>query len=312
MKTGFKKKGELSTQQIIMIIILIASFIVVLYFLIKLNLGNESVQEVCHNSVTLRASAALPADSTPLKCYTDYVCLTKNGDCGDMVNPAIEKVKTEDEVYHALAEQMANCWWMFGEGKVDYIGSKILQQNYCSICSQLYLDNSLKDINSFSDGQISKDKLYDYLAANEYTQGKTYAQFLFGTNDISGLKQQIVKSDNNTLGVGTFGNISIGKRYFVVMGITSEIGNTYKWIGIGIAGLAFLTPVGWVGGAILVGSGVGVAAAGGTVAGLFQPEIAAIVVQGKGIDNRFMAPTIQEANSDKFNALNCKDVLTLG
>lgn len=308
----FGKKGELSTQQIIMLIILIASFVVILIFLFRLNLGKESDQEVCHNSVVLRSSSALPSESTPLKCYTDYVCVTEDGNCGDMVNPTTEKVKTEDELYNVLAEQMANCWWMFGAGTMNYVGDGILEQNYCSICSQIYFDNSLTNIDAFSDGVISKDNLYYYLANNEYSDGKTYADYIFGTSDIDSLKQGIVSAEDNSWGIGTFGEIEIGKRYVTVMGITSEIGNTYKWIGVGIAGLSLLTPVGWVGGAILIGSGVGVAAAGGSVAGLFDPEIAAITVEGNGVDNTFMAPTIIEADSETFNALDCKDVLTLG
>lgn len=319
------KKGELSTQQIIMLIILIASFVVILFFLFRLNLGKESIQEVCHNSIILRSSSAIPADSTPLKCYTDYVCITKDGNCGDMVNPTVEKVKTETEVYKVLSEQMANCWWMFGAGSVNYIGDDLTHNNYCSICSQVYFDNSLKDIKSFENGKISKDSLYNFLAENQYSEDKTYAQFIFGTNDVDGLKQQVAGSDSNTLDAVSFGNIDVGKRYFVVMGITSQV-SFLKWAGVGagsgavLGGIgAFLilsNPVGWVGGAIVAASAVVGGVAGGTggtdVGGYFNPEIAAITVQGRGIDNIFMAPTIQEVNSEKFDALNCEDVLTLG
>ena len=74
--------------------------------------------------------------------------------------------------------------------------------------------------------------------------------------------------------------------------------------------MVFSNPIGWVGGAILAGT---IAGSGGTSVGdYFNPEIAAIPVQGRGVDNIFMAPTIQEVNSDKFKSLNCEDVLTLG
>ena len=58
-----------------------------------------------------------------------------------------KKVKTETEVYGILADEMADCWWMFGEGKVNYVGKDLPEkQLYCSICSQLAFDNSLEEI----------------------------------------------------------------------------------------------------------------------------------------------------------------------
>lgn len=321
----FGKKGELSTQQIIMLIILIASFVVILIFLFRLNLGKESDQEVCHNSVVLRSSSALPSESTPLKCYTDYVCVTEDGNCGDMVNPTTEKVKTEDELYNVLAEQMANCWWMFGAGTMNYVGDDLTKNNYCSICSQIYFDNSLTNIDAFSDGVISKDNLYYYLANNEYSEGETYAQYIFGTNDIDLLKDQISNAENNTWNVATFGEINVGERYLTVMGITSQV-SFLKWAGVGsgagavlsgvVAFVVLSNPVGWVGGAIIAGGAVVGGVVGGTggtsVAESVNLEIAAIPVKGNGVDNLFMAPTIVKADSEAFDSLNCEDVLTLG
>ena len=40
------------------------------------------------------------------------------------------------------------------------------------------------------------------------------------------------------------------------------------------------------------------------------PEIGAIIVEGNGVKNNFMAPTIQEANSNSLKKLNCYDVVT--
>ena len=54
MKFLKNKKGEMTTQQIVLLIILIASFAVILGFLFKLNFGAESEKDICHNSVVLR------------------------------------------------------------------------------------------------------------------------------------------------------------------------------------------------------------------------------------------------------------------
>src|SRR4030043_1597502 len=158
------KKADITTQQIVLLIILIASFAVILFFIFRLNLGKTSVEEVCHNSVVSRSSSVLPEESIPLNCQTTYICITKDGSCEKMSGSfEKKKVATSDEVYSVLANKMADCWWMFGEGKLNYVGEDLLSGNlYCSICSQLAFDNSLNDI--FSNGEIDKKNLYDYLS----------------------------------------------------------------------------------------------------------------------------------------------------
>ena len=119
MKT---KKAELTTQQIVILIILIVSFAILLYFFLRLNLQKETDSELCHNSVIMRSKALISESSVPLNCKTSYVCITADGTCESMTNPEIIKVKTKDELFNSLAEEMRNCWWMLGEGKVDYVG----------------------------------------------------------------------------------------------------------------------------------------------------------------------------------------------
>jgi len=313
------KNGELTTQQIVLLIILITSFAIVLFFLLRMDIGKNNEKEICHNSVIMKGNSALPADSVYLNCHRSYVCLTKDGSCEKMNKPEIKKVKTENEVYEVLANEMIDCWWMFGEGKINYVGNDFKHRNYCSICSQLAFDDSLKEIKNkegeivFKEDKISKDKLYDYLTENNIS-GKeiTYAEYLFRTNDIESFK----KVSEEKQAVGTFGTINMKNQYFVVMGITSEIGNFYKWAALPavIAGgaIIYVTSPVWVtvGGVILVAGGAGSFGYGSDVGNLFEPEIGAIVVKGNGIDNEFMAPTIQEVDSDKFKSLDCTDIMT--
>lgn len=316
MRKIFDKRGELTTQQIVVIIILIVSFIVLLYFMFQLDFRNESDGEICRNSVVLRASSQVPADSVPLKCSRSDVCITSDGSCDGMVNPEKFKVKSKEEVYEVLANEMADCWWMYGQGKYDYIGDTTLKKNYCSICSQVLFDDSLGEDENIG-GVISKDELYNYLQDNDVASEErvSYLEYIFRERDVDKLKEAVLQSEGNSEGVATFGTIESGKRYYVVMGITSKIGNTYKWLGggIAVAGVVLTAPlgiVGFVGGAIIVGSGAAVGFAGDDVAGLFEPEIGALIVKGDGIPNNFMAPTIIEVNSEKFKALNCKEVVS--
>ena len=88
-------------------------------------------------------------------------------------------------------------------GKVNYVGDDITHNNYCSICSQIYFDDSLENLEGIENKKISKDELYEYMTKNEYSKDQTYSQYLLGTNDLSIFKEQgvleILKLENNIL-----------------------------------------------------------------------------------------------------------------
>ncbi len=303
------KKGELTTQQMVMLIIVIASFAILLFFLFRLNIGEESNKELCRNSVVLSGRSGLPTGS--LSCYRSYKCITNDGDCKGLTDPEIIKVKTENETYEALAKEMTDCWWMFGEGRINYVGTDFTHNNYCSICSQILLDPSLSKIDGI-ENSVSKDKLYDYLVKTKIP-GKeiTYSEYLLNTKNIASLKQASFEQT----GVDSFGNLRVGEINWVVMGITSQVG-TIGWViaaGVGTAvGIFLATPVGWVTAGIVVAAvSIGGAAAGMGAAEEIEPHIGALIVDGKGVKNKFMSPTIIEVRWDEYKALNCEDTVTL-
>lgn len=307
------KKAELTTQQIVILIVLVMSFVVILYFLFRLNLGETSEKEICHNSVVMKGNPVLSKGEVPLNCQRTYVCITKDGSCETMTNPNIKKVETLPEIYRVLADEMADCWWMFGEGKVKYVKGKLLEWHYCSICTQLAFDDSIdNDFEGIEEGKIDQDDFYDYLTETSMSEGgETYTEYFFGTNDIPGFKADIGGHENNTEGATTFGTINLDEQYFVTTGIISEVGKTWKILGAGLGVLAIISPLGWVVGAIVITSGAAAATVGEDVAEFFKPRIVAILVEGDGVENYFMVPTIIETRSETFGLLNCKDILTL-
>ncbi|HEB47018.1 MAG TPA: hypothetical protein ENI22_00945 [Candidatus Pacearchaeota archaeon] len=293
------KRGELTTKQIVTMIVLIVSFVIVLFLLFRLNLGGITDREICHNSVVTRGSSVLPTDSVPLKCQRSYLCLTNDGSCEALTKPMIEKVKTEEEVYGVLAEELATCWWMFGEGKINYVGTDLTEKLYCSICAQVAFDDSVNEV--LTDGMLDKEELYVYMQDNKVIgKDETYLNYLYGTNDLNGLKERF-----SSQGV-EFGSLDLNKQYYVMMGITSEI-SKLSWAAIGVvtvAAIAF-TPV--VGGAWGIGFGVvAIAGAGGGTGGYF----AGILVEGLS-GNEYLSPSIIEVNSEEFRALGCKSITTL-
>lgn len=300
------KKGELTTQQIVILIVLIISFAVILYFIFRLSPAQTADKEVCHNSVIMKKSALVVKGSAPLNCRRSYVCLTQDGTCEGLSNPIVISAKTKEDVYNAVAGQMSDCWWMFGEGKIDYVGGDLTHNNYCSICSQVLFDDSLKNIDEFKDGNISKEEIYKYMANTKMPNSDiTYLDYIFRAGSWDNFYSSVQSS-----GFSNFGFVEAGKQYFIVMGITSNVGDQWTIGGSAIGGLAgsfFKFP-----GSNLIGGivGFGVGKAGELISEQFKPEIGAIVINGYGVDNQFMAPTIQEIDSDKFKLLNCEDVLT--
>lgn len=316
------KNAEITTQQIILFFVLAGSFIVILFFIFRLDLGGTSESEVCHASVVTRSSGFLLQQTVPLNCKTSYVCLSKDGSCEKMTSSEIVKVKTKEEVYKALAEEGANCWWMFGEGKADYIGvaqasgtiGDFTSDLYCSICSQVAFDDSLYSLFVTNLGiadlpvsdypsLISKEDFYGYLAETSMS-GKdiTYLDYFLG------LENSELISEALRLNKSNFGYIDVKKQHLIMMG---EFSKVELWqdilTGIKKGVLLFLVlPV------PLVGGPAGIALVVSTVYNPFGQKgyMIGTVMQGES-GHAYLSPAIVEANSEDYNQFKCADIKTL-
>ncbi|MEK6757998.1 MAG: hypothetical protein AABX88_02615 [Nanoarchaeota archaeon] len=169
------KKGELSTAMIIGLIILIVSFIVILFFILELGLKEKTAEEICHNSVVMYSKSSLLGR---LDCKTEYVCISGGEDCTDF-SPTktieVDLSKGNDEVLRAIADEMANCWWMFGEGKINYASRK--GGMHCAICSMVKFDSG--GVN------IKHKDLHSFLASNNKSGSQTYLEYFYGVSDLN-------------------------------------------------------------------------------------------------------------------------------
>jgi hypothetical protein len=312
------KHAEITTQQIVVLIILIASFAVVIFFLARLNLGKTTNDEVCHNSVVMRSSGFLTQQAVPLNCKTNYVCISRDGSCEGNINQNIIKVNTAQEFYGTLAELMADCWWMFGEGRVDYIGDKFSYDLYCSVCSQVVFDNSLEKIfpktTIRSEGiagqsanetvlywKTNKSDFYEYLDhVNVSGKGITYLDYFLDVRDAK-LLTDVLKSNN-----AEFGTINLESRYLVTMGEFSRIGdfqNILKGIGKGFL-LFAVAPIPIVGGPLswtIVAS---------TLPGAGTHYLVGTLITGES-GHEYLTPALIEASSEDYNKFKCGDITTL-
>ncbi len=286
---------------IIGFMIVIVSFLIILRVFVIANPSKMGDETVCHNSVITRATGILAQQVIPLNCKTSYICLSKDGSCEDMTNPEVIRVNTVEETYNTLAEKMANCWWMFGEGKVNYIGKDTLPQLYCSLCYQLAFDNSMTKI--FPSGKISEGDFYNYLALTTAPDKEiSYLDYLVGLKSSESIKSTL---QNNNI---SFGEIDFGKIYYIAMGTSSEV-STLGWVGVGAAVGASLAVVILTAGtaapivlALGAAAEVGLSTAGGYFAGT--------LIQGES-GKQYISPTIIEASSEDFNKLKCENIKTL-
>jgi hypothetical protein len=175
------KKAELTTQQIVMIIILLASFVVLLVFIVKVNFQDTSEKGICQSSVQLAAKTKVGFFSGKIDCKINYLCISGGGECQGFTYKDTAKINLNDkenakkEVMKILADEMADCWWMFGEGKIDYIGWEWTENVGCAVCTQFAFDENIKK----SGITISPKEFCDYLKTPKIVnKPQTYAEYL--------------------------------------------------------------------------------------------------------------------------------------
>jgi hypothetical protein len=185
---GFSKRG-VGPKFFVGLVIAIAGFVIVLFFIGKFGFQDLGVDEVCKFSVLSRATTPAGKNLVPLKCTTDKICLTKGlfGKCEQFAGEEnVVKVKLSGDdrdvaakIEEVSAKAMYDCWQMMGQGKLDLSSDKEIWEFFapgsvidavdffrnknieptCVICSRVALDKDFvfkKD----RDGKFS-DELTD-------------------------------------------------------------------------------------------------------------------------------------------------------
>ncbi len=194
LKKRWGLQGELTTKQLVTLVILIVSFIIILFLIFRLNLGGTTDREICHNSVVLRDKATSIVGE--LDCKTNYLCISGRKDCEDITPTQTIRIDTskidkatKKEIMKVIAEEMSDCWWQFGEGKADYLGISDKNpwgKNSCAICSIVEFDKEILDKNY----KITYREFYEYLLS--YKKGdKTYFSYLYDSNNINHFQNDI-------------------------------------------------------------------------------------------------------------------------
>lgn len=208
------RRGELTTQQIVILIIIIVSFVVLLFFLFRLNPAETSSKQICYNSVVLLSKSASLIGS--LDCKTNYLCLSGGDSCKDFNPTSTVKVDAskKDEVLKTLADEMSDCWWMFGEGKVDYASGPLRTSPHCAICSKLKFDQKIQN----SIKEISYSELYNYMKTHQssHDSSQSYLKYLYGVNSLESSNTELKGFDLNPAPIST------SNDYLIVTGINPK------------------------------------------------------------------------------------------
>ncbi|MEX0920824.1 MAG: hypothetical protein WDZ62_01015 [Candidatus Pacearchaeota archaeon] len=212
LKRG-NKKGELTTKQLITIIVLITSFIVILFLLFRLNLGETNEKQICHNSVLLQDKSVF---SGPLDCRTNYVCISSGKECENIRATVTERIDpNKEEIMNILAEEMSDCWWMFGEGKINYGGKALVERTTeFAICSVVEFDESLQ--NQIS--EITYQEFYDYLKTSKKSSSQTYLQYIYSKNTLEEMDGE------NYVNFSLSDSINTSRKYSIITGIDNRVG----------------------------------------------------------------------------------------
>jgi len=170
-----RKRGELTSATIIPILIIIASFTVILLFLFSNDFSSYAEDDVCKLSVLTRATSPQEFQSgLPLKCNTKKICLTSRffgGDCDSFAGEKdVKKFRIDkaDDLSKVAAEEMYSCWNMMGQGKLDLFGNLIFseEKSTCVVCSRISIDGDLVGDKDFDKDFWTPSNLNEYLKEN--------------------------------------------------------------------------------------------------------------------------------------------------
>lgn len=188
-----EKKGELTSEQIITIILALigAGLLIFLYY--QLSWSGTIDRQTCHESVVLRGTIDIVQgalqDAVPLKCKTEKTCVTSGffaGKCREFENSkgiTNVKAKSKEQVEKTIAQNVVDCWSMMGEGHLSLF-SQTLAKTYgigsvyptCVICNRIAFD---KDKLANSGIDLNKIDVENYMSTRLLPDKNiTYAQYL--------------------------------------------------------------------------------------------------------------------------------------
>jgi hypothetical protein len=159
------KRGEISSEQLVITVIAILGFVIVLIFWASIKFSYTQ-DEICKFSVLSRATTPVDAARgvVPLKCGTKKICITDgNGKCEayfsgetnvEYVNiDSSKRAEAAQTIAQINVEQLYGCWDLMGQGKLEIFPKSVMEKiglkpdsdNGCVICARIAIDDKIND-----------------------------------------------------------------------------------------------------------------------------------------------------------------------
>ena len=132
-------------------------------------ISGSGSKEACKNWANLQSTPILKDINT-----FESSCIT--------TQETIKKAKEKKEVYKILADNMYDCWDMYGRGEADFYKSFDFGKadKYCRICSEIKIDPDLKE----SLREVDIDEFEKYLNNEKIPRHReTYSEFFLKTQN---------------------------------------------------------------------------------------------------------------------------------
>ena len=177
------KRGELTTDQIVLIVILILSFSIIILFITRLGPDKMADKQICRSSILLASQKNLLGTlaQSGINCKTNYLCISFKEDCKGMEasqKEIIGKTYPKEEILRVIVEELADCWQMYGAGTLNYganPGVNANTDNYCAACAKIEFDSQIRNAQL---SPITYREFYNYLKRVNIPSGtKTYYDY---------------------------------------------------------------------------------------------------------------------------------------
>ena len=215
------KIGELTSTQIVMIVIALVGFLVVALFFVGIwELHEETTgKELCKLSILERAKAPAGKAIFPLECTTEKICITgnKKEGCKQFAGEEVRNViinlndveKSAKKIEEEIAYAIYSCWAMTGEGKLDILGEESVvdyttkwlgldvfgsgvSKPSCIVCSRIAIGEDVKTNENNILGKVNVNK---YLSKTKVPgSSQTYLELFTD----GGVRNLPVVSETNT------------------------------------------------------------------------------------------------------------------
>ena len=190
------KRGELTSTQIVFIILAIVGFIIValLFSSLFLEQGALTQRELCKLSLIERATIPIIGNKiVPVQCSTEKICITSKGnECEQFIgeenvrNVRINSNKPDEAreiIERESANAMFDCWSMTGEGKIDIFDSTDsivdLAKPKCIVCSRVAISEEV-DENILEEIDLNKYLAEKKVPGSSLTYLQTFTDGLKG------------------------------------------------------------------------------------------------------------------------------------